>query len=61
MERAVQVTAWFHKRMNLLMSRLSNEEEGDAVIVYDEREVSNRGQIRNYYALLFSLSKTPGE
>ena len=43
------------------MSRLSNEEEGDAVIVYDEREVSNRGQIRNYYALLFSLSKTPGE
>ena len=41
MERAVQVTAWFHKRLNLLMSRSCNEEEGDAVIVYDEQEVSN--------------------
>ena len=27
--------------MNLLMSRSCNEEEGDAVIVYDEQEVSN--------------------
>ena len=36
----MQVTAWFHKKMNLIMSSFGSQEENDAVIDDNLREVS---------------------